>query len=240
MLAEYYQDDLIKKARAAVTPTGTTSYSVVPSNTMNRGKSIPVVVGGSAGGVGNSGRGSNVGVADAVASNSGKKSAVTGPQVDDLDKRAVDTLSPTFSPLNELSGFVDTRDNSSDMSIGGGYTPFSSRAALTAFLCPACITSVATSVSDYFTSFCNTNWSTTFLVIEIIVTRSFLSLWFRKKLILAALVLHVLMACFLGWVLGPSGDQIYNLTSFFAIGTLLLYFANIQLVYYMFTSHQVS
>lgn len=166
-----------------------------------------------------------------------------GTTVSVNNSKVVDTLAPSFTPLNELSGVVDHEDTSSMLSedrndprAGKSVSPVS---RLFVCLCPAMLGAMLASCFHFCTAICTTNTGKTFITAEVIVYRSFASLWSRKKLILGCLVLHVLMACFLGWVLGPSSDQAYNLTSFFAIATLMLYFGNLQLVYYMFTTHQV-
>jgi hypothetical protein len=160
------------------------------------------------------------------------------------DSKVVDTLVPSFTPLNELSGVVDHEDTISMLSGDGvndpnGKNVSSAASRIYACLCPAMLGAMLTSCMHFGTAICSTNVDKSSITAEVILFRSFAALWSRKKLIFGCLVLHVLMACFLGWVLGPSSDQAYNLTSFFAISTLMLYFANLQLVYYMFTTHKV-
>jgi ABC-type multidrug transport system ATPase subunit len=93
--------------------------------------------------------------------------------------------------------------------------------AAPAFIVPALIGALCIGVYDFFVGLCNTNWEHTAIRISVICERSFWALFNRKKLVLGSLVLHILIACFLGWVLGHSSSttHIYNLTSFFAIST---------------------
>jgi hypothetical protein len=175
--------------------------------------------------------------------------------------KLVDALVPTFTPLNELSGVVDhdeatpesdreqgtqcrpialyVGDVNVSVCAGAGATTATGNRAASVF-CPAILGALVLSAYHFIVSVCSTDFSRTLITAEIILTRSFSSLYNRKKLILGCMFLHLMMACFLGWVLGPSSDQAYNLVSFFAVGTLMLYFANLQLVYYMFTHHQVN
>ena len=59
------------------------------------------------------------------------------------------------------------------------------------------------------------------------------------RLILATCLLHLFLALILGWILGPTSTVPYNCVAFFAISTLLLYFANVQLIYFLYTCDQV-
>lgn len=107
-------------------------------------------------------------------------------------------------------------------------------------VCPAIITALLKGITDFFSTLIHTDFQLMFLQTEVLFQRSFFALYNRKKLVLATLILHVCIAAFLGWILGPSSELIYNLTSFFAVSTLLLFFANMQLIYFTFTNHQVS
>lgn len=99
--------------------------------------------------------------------------------------------------------------------------------------------SIAGMLLDYFYSFNRAAICETMFKVEILTYRSFKSLFARKKLLLGTIILHILLACILGWILGDSYGEIYNVTSFFAVGTLLLMIANIQLAYYMVVSQRI-
>ncbi len=107
-------------------------------------------------------------------------------------------------------------------------------------LCPSLLLAVMGSVMGYVSSLRETNIDLTLVRAQTLFLRSFFALYCRKKLIASSILLHVLMATGLGWVMGPSTLAVYNITSFFAISTLILYFANIQLIYFTFTNHQVK
>lgn len=99
--------------------------------------------------------------------------------------------------------------------------------------------SIGAMLLDYLYSFNSAGFHETIFKVEILTSRSFKSLFARKKLLLGTVVLHILLACILGWILGDSYGEIYNVTSFFAVGTLLLMIANIQLAYYMVVSQRI-
>ena len=153
--------------------------------------------------------------------------------------KRVDNLMPTFSPLNELSGFVDYSGREDSTDTTERKNALMSIRTPSRYFCPATLSAVFLSIGQFFVSLYWTDWETVGIQIEVIFIRSVYALWYRKKLIVASITLHVLLACFLGWVLGPSSDQIYNLTSFFAISTLMIFFANLQCVSFIFTSHKV-
>jgi hypothetical protein len=69
--------------------------------------------------------------------------------------------------------------------------------------------------------------------------RSAWALFRRRSVLLGTMVSHILLACLLGWIMGNSSGSIYNITSFFAVGTLLLVLGNIQLISFLFQNHQV-
>lgn len=104
---------------------------------------------------------------------------------------------------------------------------------------PLAILKVSTSIKEYFDSFPETDVRVSFMKFATIFRRSFKNLLNRKKLILGSFVLHIALALILGWILGDTDGNIYNLTSFFAIGTLLLMLSNLQLVLFLFRSQQI-
>lgn len=104
---------------------------------------------------------------------------------------------------------------------------------------PSLAGALVTGIVDFFTSLGETDLERTAIRMQVLFTRAFFALFNRKKLVLGSMVLHVLMACVLGWILGPSSEHVYNLSAFFAISTLILLFANIQIFYFTFTNHQV-
>jgi hypothetical protein len=64
----------------------------------------------------------------------------------------------------------------------------------------------------------------------------------RYELILGSVVMHILIACMFGWIMGESTDKTatYNVISFFAVGSLILLLATVQMIYYLFISNKVS
>lgn len=75
----------------------------------------------------------------------------------------------------------------------------------------------------------------------ILFSRSFYSLLNRKQLIISSTLLHMLLAVLFGWIMGDSyGNKgVYNTTSFFAIGSMFLIFANVCFVFYLYNNQQV-
>jgi len=78
-----------------------------------------------------------------------------------------------------------------------------------------------------------------FIKASVLLRRSALGLWKRRRLFWGNIIIAVTIALFLGWVMGNTGKSIYNAISFFAVGTLLLMLSNVQLISYLFTTHQV-
>lgn len=95
------------------------------------------------------------------------------------------------------------------------------------------------SFSHYLLNLKNINYSTMLRQSWILFQRSSYSLWGRKKLILATTMLHIALAVTFGIICGPSSGEIYNVLSFFALGSMLLMFTNVQLVYYMHKTNEV-
>jgi ABC-type multidrug transport system ATPase subunit len=95
------------------------------------------------------------------------------------------------------------------------------------------------SFSHFILNLRNINLSKIFRQCWILFQRSSYSLWGRKKLILSTTMLHVALAVTFGIICGNSSDQIYNVLSFFALGSMLLMFTNVQLVYYMHKTNEV-
>lgn len=73
----------------------------------------------------------------------------------------------------------------------------------------------------------------------VLLHRSAWALWNRRSIVYGTIAAHIFLACILGWILGNSSSSIYNVTSFFAVGTLLLVLGNVQLISYLFQTHQV-
>lgn len=72
--------------------------------------------------------------------------------------------------------------------------------------------------------------------------RNFFALFGRYELVVASIIAHILLACMFGWLMGNSSDitALYNVTSFFAVGSLFLIFTNVLFAFYMYNNHQVS
>ena len=78
-----------------------------------------------------------------------------------------------------------------------------------------------------------------FIKMSVLLRRSALALWKRRSLFWGNIVITISIALILGWVMGNSGNSIYNSLSFFAVGTLLLMLSNVQFISYLFSTHQV-
>jgi len=78
-----------------------------------------------------------------------------------------------------------------------------------------------------------------FIKASVLLRRSALGLWKRRRLFWGNILIAVTIALFLGWIMGNTGKSIYNATSFFGVGTLLMMLSNVQLISYLFTTHQV-
>jgi ABC-type multidrug transport system ATPase subunit len=75
--------------------------------------------------------------------------------------------------------------------------------------------------------------------LSVLLRRAAWALLKRRSILLGTIVAHILLACILGLIVGNSSASIYNTTSFFAVGTLLLVLGNVQLISYLFQVHQV-
>ena len=75
---------------------------------------------------------------------------------------------------------------------------------------------------------------------KIVLHRSFLSLFYRWKLTGGSMLLYLLLACVFGWIIGDCSAEIYNSTSFFAVGSLILLICNVQHIYYLYRTNEVS
>jgi len=75
-----------------------------------------------------------------------------------------------------------------------------------------------------------------FFKMYIILNREIVNLLQRWELCLGALVVHVGLAAIFGWIVGDTGCTlcIYNATSFFAVGVLVLFLASVQFIYYQY------
>ena len=72
--------------------------------------------------------------------------------------------------------------------------------------------------------------------------RAFLALGNRSELLIASTMLHVILACAFGWIIGDASGLpgVYNVTSFLAMASMFLMLANIQFVFYVHNNHLVS
>ena len=73
--------------------------------------------------------------------------------------------------------------------------------------------------------------------------RSILALCKRLKLLLGSFVLLILISAVFGWVMGDcnntSGNGIGNVSAFVALGSLFIFFSNMQFIFYLFNNQQV-
>eukprot|EP00605_Chrysophyceae_sp_TOSAG23-4_P002784 GSChrysophyteH1.ASY1.ANO1.3068.1 assembled CDS len=77
------------------------------------------------------------------------------------------------------------------------------------------------------------------LKLAVILRRSAKGLWTSWKVLWGSIFTMTLIALIFGLMLGNSSGSIYNTTSFFAVGPLLIMLSNVQLISYLFTTHQV-
>ena len=96
-------------------------------------------------------------------------------------------------------------------------------------------------LQDLFT--CNNNGSifNALRITGLLCERSFYALYNRYELVLSSILLHVILACMFGWLMGDSSDisALYNVVSFLAVGSMFLIFTNILFAFYMYNNHQV-
>lgn len=95
-------------------------------------------------------------------------------------------------------------------------------------------------LGEYFTSLHNTNWDNHFFKMGVLLRRSSMVLWHRTQLVLGSCALFIIIAGLFCWMLGDVSSAVYNITSFFAIGMVLLMFTNVQLVFFLFHNNQVK
>ena len=75
---------------------------------------------------------------------------------------------------------------------------------------------------------------------SILLERASLNLFKRWELVTGSIVTYILLACLFGWIIGSGGDQVYNTSGFFAVGSLILLLTSIQYLYYLFKSNEVN
>ena len=72
----------------------------------------------------------------------------------------------------------------------------------------------------------------------ILLRRSWLSLWRRPQLFWGIIITQILIALVLGIIVGDASGSVYNLVSFFAVGSLLVMLSGAQLIAYLFDFNQ--
>lgn len=108
------------------------------------------------------------------------------------------------------------------------------------YMLPHIIAACIMSMWSYITQLPSTDWDLTLRQSSVIIRRSFLSMYRRKKLWITSIVTYIFLACLLGLLAGNVVLQAYVTISLYAIGPLLLFFTNIQIVYYTFRTDMVS
>ena len=96
-----------------------------------------------------------------------------------------------------------------------------------------------TSTSQFFNELRHLNCSMTYSHCKVLMERSFYTLFNRRKMIIATLIMHTFLAVNFGYIIGPSGDDSTAVTSLFGIGTMLLILTNVQLVFFLFKNNEV-
>jgi ABC-type multidrug transport system ATPase subunit len=108
------------------------------------------------------------------------------------------------------------------------------------YMLPHIIAACTMSVWNYFIRIPSTDWDLYLRQSSVIIRRSFLSMYRRKKLWITSIITYILLAALLGMLAGNVVLQAYLTISLYAIGPLLLFFTNIQIVYYTFRTDMVS
>jgi ABC-type multidrug transport system ATPase subunit len=97
-----------------------------------------------------------------------------------------------------------------------------------------------TVISGTASFFTNSEYRTIlFMRMYVLLKRSAVGLWKRKQLFFGSFFVLIFIALLLGTVLGNSQESIYNTISFFAVGPLLIMLSNVQMISYLFATHQV-
>lgn len=107
------------------------------------------------------------------------------------------------------------------------------------YLTPFILWASVASAYHFFLNLPRTNIRMSIQQSRILLHRSALAMYRRPKLWVGATLIHVLLAVTFGWMLGDCSLQVYNTTSLYGVGALLILFTNIQIVYYFFRIHLV-
>jgi ABC-type multidrug transport system ATPase subunit len=84
------------------------------------------------------------------------------------------------------------------------------------------------------------DFRTNLMKARVIFMRSLRNTFCRRKLVIGSFAAHLLIAFFLGIVLGPQHESnVYNITSFFVIGALLCILVSIQQAFFMHKVNEV-
>ena len=79
--------------------------------------------------------------------------------------------------------------------------------------------------------------------LKTLVHRSFLTLCKRRLLVIGSFALLVLISATFGWVMGDSNNTsnqgVANVNAFIAMGSLFVFFSNIQFIFYLYNNQQV-
>lgn len=75
---------------------------------------------------------------------------------------------------------------------------------------------------------------------KVIFSRSFFSLFWRQKLLIGSLILHLLFAFNFWVIMGDSSEDTNPVVGFFAVSGLVLIVANVQFGYYLFKCNEVN
>jgi ABC-type multidrug transport system ATPase subunit len=94
-------------------------------------------------------------------------------------------------------------------------------------------------VDDEFDTYVQEDMALTTHKLVNLLKRSWQYTFGRHKLVYGSCIAHVILAVFMGWILGDTEGNAYNTTSFFTIGVLLLILLNIQQVFWIRSVYEV-
>ncbi len=110
-------------------------------------------------------------------------------------------------------------------------------------LLPPAIVALCEMVGELFVVPMNTTqFSNFFFRSGILLNRAVRALGRRYELLIASTLSHIMLAVLFGWVMGDcSGSSgVYNATSFFAMSSMFLILLNIQFIFFVLNSKEVS
>lgn len=165
-------------------------------------------------------------------------------RIEKLKTRVARANVPTSkNPMNETFDEESANRRSTSFDVESPSNQQDAAGTISAFMASPYIPSVfrliIIAAMEFFT--CRpTDFETFFFKAGIVLQRAFVSLYRGWELTLGSMTLYILLACIFGWIIGDASKQIYNSTSFFAIGALILLICNVYFISHLFKSNEVS